>query len=172
MGQIKITSGKYKGRKIITPGDGTHPMGERERLALFNAIFDYLLGAKVLDAYAGSGALGIEALSRGAKEVTFVEKSPRAARVIRQNLASLSLTGEVLTEAVRDYKGERIFDVILVDPPYDNFKVEEVSSLARFLKNDGILVLSHPGEAPTIEGLKLVKSSHYAAAGIAIYKFA
>ena len=79
---IKITSGIFRGRNISTPGGKTHPMGERERLALFNMISEYLPKAAVLDAYAGSGALGIEAISRGADKVLFVDKSADAVRKI------------------------------------------------------------------------------------------
>ena len=92
MKKIRITSGELKGRVIASPEvAGTHPMGAREKIALFNMVGD-LTGVRVLDAYAGSGALGIEALSRGASGVVFVEKSPRVAKVIRENLAKLGLT--------------------------------------------------------------------------------
>ena len=69
MNEVRITSGSYKGRRVATPGGKTHPMGNREKIALFNMVSEYLPGSRVLDAYAGSGALGIEALSRGAAEV-------------------------------------------------------------------------------------------------------
>ena len=91
---VRITSGRFKGRKIATPGGETHPMGERERLALFNTISGYLPGAMVLDAFAGSGALGIEALSRGASKVAFVDSSQKATRCIRGNLLSLDIAIE------------------------------------------------------------------------------
>ena len=97
---VRITSGIYRGHSILTPGEGTHPMGERERLALFNKISDYLPGANVLDAFAGSGALGIEAMSRGAASVTFVEKSPKAAKIIRENLKTLGISVEVDRKSV------------------------------------------------------------------------
>ena len=88
MENIKITSGKYRGRTIKSPNSKlTHPMGAREKLAMFNMISEYLSGAVVLDVYAGSGALGIEALSRGASYAMFVEKNPQIAQVIRRNLA-------------------------------------------------------------------------------------
>ena len=84
MENIKITSGKYRGRTIKSPNSKlTHPMGAREKLAMFNMISEYLSGAVVLDVYAGSGALGIEALSRGASYAMFVEKNPRTAGIIR-----------------------------------------------------------------------------------------
>lgn len=169
MNSVRISSGEYRGRKIATPGSGTHPMGERERLALFNMISDYIPGAVVLDAYAGSGALGIEALSRGASQVIFVEKDRGAINVIKENLKSLNLSGEVLADNAKTFTTDKKFDVILVDPPYDNFELEGTYNLASALKIEGILVLSHPGEAPEFPGLKLKKSRSYAGATISVY---
>lgn len=172
MNSVKIISGKYKGRKIVTPGGATHPMGERERLALFNMVAPWVDGARVLDAYAGSGALGIEALSRGAKEVVFIEKATGAAKVIRENLRSLGAVGaEIYKGKVGDYKSEEKFEVILADPPYDDFKVAEVAGLVKYLQPSGVLVLSHPGEAPELAGLTLEKSRKYAGATLSVYHF-
>lgn len=166
---VKITSGTLRGRAITTPGGKTHPMGERERLALFNMIADAVPGAVVLDAYAGSGALGIEALSRGARAVVFVEKSSGAARVINENLQSLGIDGEVVTAKIPDYEPNTLFDVVLADPPYDSFNLTEVAQLGKYVNKNGILVLSHPGEAPEIPGTILRKSHKYAGATISIY---
>lgn len=166
---VKITSGIYRGRSITTPGVGTHPMGERERLALFNKISSYLSGAAVLDAYAGSGALGIEAISRGAKNATFIEKNAGAARTIRENLRILGVDAEVITGDAASFETEESFDVILADPPYDKFVAEDINNLAKLLKIDGILVLSHPGEAPIISNLKLQDSRKYAGATLSFY---
>ena len=83
MDNLRITSGNYRGRKIATPGGKTHPMGERERLALFNMIGPFIPEAMVLDAFSGSGALGIEALSRGAKHVVFVDIDKKAFETIK-----------------------------------------------------------------------------------------
>lgn len=193
--KLKITGGEFKGRKISTPGGETHPMGERERIALFNMIMDYLPGAQVLDAYAGSGALGLEALSRGAKEVLFVEKSHTAMHTIVDNCMSLGLREEQIAfyrgavgafykkiiqgqGMVLDPRAEMAlstfpeeFDVIFADPPYDDFNIKEVSRLANgCLKAEGVLVLSHPGEAPELPNLELVKTHQYARAHISIYE--
>ena len=169
---VKVTSGKYRGRELVTPGEGTHPMGAREKLALFNMIAEFLPGANVLDAYAGSGALGIEALSRGAEYVIFVEKNPRAARVIQANLEKLGLleSAWVAEWDVKNFLPPKEFEVILADPPYDNFQIRDVAGLVKFLKAEGVFVLSHPGEAPAIERLELVKSREYAAARVSIYR--
>ncbi|MDO5480112.1 MAG: 16S rRNA (guanine(966)-N(2))-methyltransferase RsmD [Candidatus Saccharibacteria bacterium] len=172
MDKITITGGKYRGRKIATPGGATHPMGSRERLALFNMLVGELEGASVLDAFAGSGSLGIEALSRGASEVVFVEKNRVATEVIKQNLAELGASDNtrVIKSSVKDAisdLGE--FAVVLADPPYDNFDVTEVEPLAQVVKNDGVLALSHPGDAPEIKGLTLAKTRKYAGASISVY---
>lgn len=169
MNSIKITSGIYKNRRLSTPGEGTHPMGERERLALFNMLGGHLEGTLVLDAFSGSGALGIEALSRGANKVIFVEKNPKASRIIRQNLSGIEANGEIITSSIRSYTSETKFDIILADPPYDNFDLNEIETLSDFVKEGGILALSHPGNAPEIPGMKLLKTRQYAAAHISIY---
>lgn len=166
---IRISSGQYRNRKIATPGGATHPMGERERLALFNMISEYLPGARVLDAFAGSGALGIEAMSRGAGTVVFVEKATPACRVIQENLKELGIEAEVRSENVVNFTKDAEFDVIIADPPYDNYKIDEVTHLLQFLRSKGILVLSHPGEAPELPKMELLKSRKYAAATISIY---
>ena len=166
---VKITSGIYRGRSILTPGEGTHPMGERERLALFNMVVDKLSGGRVLDAYAGSGALGIEAISRGAASVTFIEKNPKAAKTIRENLKTLGISAEVITGDAAKFASRDLFDLILVDPPYDKFNTEALPILAKALEKDGIFVLSHPGSVPEIDGLKLLDSRKYAGATISLY---
>ena len=170
---IRITSGLYKGRKILTPGGATHPMGERERIALFNMISGFIPGARILDTFSGSGALGIEALSRGAEEAVFIEKNPRAAKVIRENLEEIgeSSRGKVLLENVYQYleKSAEKWDIVIADPPYDLFDRGRIQILAGKVEESGILVLSHPGEAPEMPGLKLDRTKSYAGANISIY---
>lgn len=168
MEKIAIISGKFKGRKISTPGGATHPMGSRERLALFNMVS--VEGLTVLDAFAGSGALGIEALSRGATSVVFVEKNSKASDIIRENLKYLGVKdeAEIIKSSVSNADLPE-FDVIFADPPYDNFDLIEVESLTKSLKNGGVMVLSHPNEAPELQGLNLIKTHQYAAAHLSIY---
>ena len=171
MENIRITSGIYRGQSLKSPKSSlTHPMGSREKLALFNMIADKLPGAEVLDVFAGSGALGIEALSRGAASAIFVEKSPKTAQIIKENLKKLSLNSEVITSDVVNFNADSQYDIILADPPYDNFKKDTIANLTKHLKNDGILVLSHPTPAPVIDGLKLTKTRKYAKANISFYQ--
>ena len=169
MDTVSITGGIYRGRKITTPGGMTHPMGSRERLALFNMLTGKIEDSLVLDAFAGSGALGIEALSRGAKSVIFVDKSAKSTEVIKKNLLGLGISDKtkVIKGSAKEISGE--FDIILADPPYDNFDLTEVEPLVKTLKTGGIMVLSHPKEAPKIDNLTLVKSHQYAAAHLSVY---
>ena len=167
---VYITAGTLKGRRIMTPGAGTHPMGARERLALFNMVGNDLRDYKVLDAFAGSGALGFEALSRGAAFVVFIEKSRAAADVIKMNIKTLGADGSVEVLAASKYETDLEFNLVLADPPYDKYDVEEVKHLTKFVAENGIFVLSHPGEAPELPGLILQKTNKYAGAHISIYQ--
>ena len=165
--QIRIISGKCGGRLIDTPKtNATHPMGERERSAIFNRLRDEVPGRRILDAFAGSGAIGIEALSLGASHADFMEKHPKAIRTIQKNLANLQLADR--STLVRIPDGD--YGIILADPPYDHFEPELIDHLITFLKPNGILALSHPGEAPGFDGLTLLKSRNYAGAAISIYQ--
>lgn len=116
-------AGKAGGRRLRVPARGTRPTSERVREALFNALdaAGELDGARVLDLYAGSGALGLEALSRGAGEALFVESDRRAADVLRANVASVGLGGAVwqgTVDSVLTQAPPRPFDLVLADPPY------------------------------------------------------
>ena len=173
MENIKITSGKFRGQNIKSPNSKlTHPMGSREKLALFNMISEYLPGANVLDAYAGSGALGIEALSHGARKVIFIEKSPKVSKIIKENLANLGLKENVWVGDTSKFNTDDFFDIIIADPPYNDFGTDGVKNLINFLRKSGVLVLSHPEKAPEIEGLELRKTRQYASAHISVYALA
>lgn len=171
---VRITGGEYRGQKIATPGDGTHPMGERERLALFNMLTSQIAGASVLDLYAGGGTLGLEAISRGAEKVIFVEKNHKAASILRENIAKLGADElcTVVTEDVRTYISttNQEFDIVFADPPYDKYENAFTSDLAGIVGGDGILVLSHPGDAPLLPGLSLLKTRQYAGAHLSFYQ--
>lgn len=121
---MRIVAGAARGRRIAVPATGTRPTSDRAREALFSSLQSLLDldGASVLDLYAGSGALGLEALSRGAARVVSVESDPRAARVIAANVATVGLPGsQVVTDrAERAVAGldPGAFDLLLADPPY------------------------------------------------------
>lgn len=195
---LRIISGLYKGQRLRSPESAlTHPMGAREKLALFNLLQPYLdNSSKVLDLYAGSGALGIEALSRGASRVILIEKSPRIARLITENLAVLNLAPEnlpvlsptpdqslparprvqVFPESVSTFCGRpeylSYFDIILADPPYDNFHSEDFANISQILAEGGVFVLSSPAkiDPPEIPGLQQEITRTYAAARLTVYR--
>lgn len=175
-GGVRVIAGRYKGKKLKTPGEGTHPMGERERNALFNMIVDMLPGAFVFDAYAGSGALGIEAISRGAAFVLFIDKDPCAVETINENLKKLRLYGfnggamladtSIVVRTATDR-----FSIVLADPPYDKYDSKMIARLARVVAPGGILVASTPEEGPEIKGMEKIKSQKYARAHISVYRW-
>ena len=125
---MRVVSGDLGGRKLVTPdGSDTRPTSDRVREAMFNSLFslDAIEGARVLDAFAGSGALGIEALSRGALHATFVETGRDALAALRENLERLQLgaqgrvvPGDALVHLERTAVEERHYDLVLLDPPY------------------------------------------------------
>ncbi|WP_236794129.1 16S rRNA (guanine(966)-N(2))-methyltransferase RsmD [Amycolatopsis sp. GM8] len=119
----RIVAGRAGGRRLKVPPQGTRPTSERVRESLFNALESAgeLGGRRVLDLYAGSGALGLEALSRGAAHALFVESDRRALQVLRGNVAELALGGQVRAgqvESVLAQAAEEPFDLVLADPPY------------------------------------------------------
>ncbi|CCG04648.1 16S rRNA (guanine(966)-N(2))-methyltransferase RsmD [Blastococcus saxobsidens] len=134
----RLIAGVAGGRRLRVPPAGVRPTGDKARGALFNSLGSLLdlEGAAVLDLYAGSGALGLEALSRGATEVVFVESGPRVLPVLRANLAAVGLPGGRViagsVPAVLARAAPRAFDVVLADPPYE-VPVDEVQDVLRAL---------------------------------------
>ena len=136
---MRIVSGEHRGRKLTAPrGSATRPTLGRARQVLFDILTPMIPDARVLDLYAGTGALGLEALSRGARLAVFVERKERAAHTLRQNLHTLSLEGRarVVGLPVRRalallHREETGFDLILADPPYGT---NELARLAGWLE--------------------------------------
>jgi 16S rRNA (guanine966-N2)-methyltransferase len=168
---MRVTGGSLKGRKLRAPREGARPTSDRVREALFARIDPE--AAAVLDLYAGSGALGIEALSRGAERVTFVERSLRCARVLRENLEALGLAarGEVVVaEALRalshlDEQGRR-FDLVLLDPPYQSDEASAaLAALGRseLLPEEAMVVAESSRRRPptAVEGLEVIDERRY-----------
>jgi len=121
---MRVVAGRLEGRRLRTvPGSTTRPTSDRVREALFSVLGDRVAGARVLDLFAGTGALAIEALSRGAASAVLVEPAPRATAVIRANLEALGLVGPAVvrrTKAEVYLRGQRDgpFDLVFLDPPY------------------------------------------------------
>ena len=144
---MRVIAGLAKGRRLLAPRDrGTRPMTDRAREGLFSSLGSAVPGARVLDLYAGSGSLGMEALSRGADSAVFVEKSRAALAALRPNIAAVGLGGEVVAGDVGDYlaRASGPFDLAFVDPPYalPLASVEQVlGGLVRLLAGGGTVVL-------------------------------
>ncbi|MFI5401083.1 MAG: 16S rRNA (guanine(966)-N(2))-methyltransferase RsmD [SAR324 cluster bacterium] len=173
---LRIVAGQFGGRRIqAPPGRGTRPTAEKVRAALFNALHQWLSlqGARVLDLYAGSGALGIEALSRGAAHVTFVESDPRSAALVRANLKTLGIPAGQATVAsgkavpwLRRATDALETQLVLVDPPYAAGEYESVlQALAewRGLAPDGIVAVEAPArqDIAVPPGLAVLRSKRY-----------
>ena len=172
---VKITSGLFRGRELKAPQNGvTHPMGSREKLALFNSLSDKIKDKIILDVFAGTGALGLEALSRGASHVTFIEADKKAAEILKQNAIVLGVF-----EKVRIYntKAEKIdfdspFDIVIADPPYEYFHDLPLSVLDRLAKTAReYFVLSHPSDFdPHAIDAELLSTRAYAGSRITIFR--
>jgi 16S rRNA (guanine966-N2)-methyltransferase len=121
---MRVIAGQYGGRRLqAPPGEATRPTSDRVREALFSVLGARVEHARVLDLFAGSGALGIEALSRGAAEATFVDNAPAAIRAVRANLAAIGAEAEVRRADARRFLGSasaagREYDLVFLDPPY------------------------------------------------------
>jgi 16S rRNA (guanine(966)-N(2))-methyltransferase RsmD len=146
---MRVIAGRFKGRRLKAPTwDGLRPTSDKLRETLFNILAPRIEGARVFDGYAGTGAVGIEALSRGAVHVTFVERDRRAAALINANVTGCDEaaqytveTGDVATELRRH---AAVFDVIWLDPPYDSDSAEALDAAAGALAPGGLVVLERP----------------------------
>jgi 16S rRNA (guanine966-N2)-methyltransferase len=144
---MRIIAGELKGRRLDAPKwDGLRPTSDKLRETLFNVLAPTIVGARVLDAYAGTGAVGLEALSRGAAEVTFVEKDSRATRLIEGNLRRCGIDERHaiiragLADAAKRLRAQK-FDIIFLDPPYGPGSLVEALSLASELAAEETLVV-------------------------------
>ncbi|MEE0238928.1 MAG: RsmD family RNA methyltransferase [Pauljensenia sp.] len=156
----RIVAGSAKGRTLAVPKSGTRPTSERVREALFSRLdhMNVLEGATVLDLFAGTGALGLEALSRGAARATLVEKASAAARVASANVRATGLPARVVTADVRAYLGGRggealtgENDLVFIDPPYDipeGDMTTVLSALAPWVGPDSLIVVERSTRAP------------------------
>lgn len=175
--KMRLISGRFGGRVIEGSGTNrTHPMGERIRGSLFNIISDEIEGATVLDAFAGSGALGLEALSRGAASATFIERDRVAQNIIANNIKSLDLSDEarLVKAPVASWldTNEIQYDIIFADPPYHDTQLSTVGKLTKALKPNGLMVLSYPGrgEVPTDLGVVVVDNRRYGDAVLIFFR--
>ena len=171
---MRIIAGEKKGHRIAAPrGVTTRPTSDFVRETAFNLIGP-VDGATVLDVFAGSGALGLEALSRGAERATFIESDRDACRTINANLDKLRLDATVLCQdALRALAAERgRYDLVLADPPYDYDGLDRLGpQLRRVLAPDGLLVYQTDARAePEIDGLRVRTSRKYGSARLTLFE--
>lgn len=166
---VRVIAGRYGGRIIDAPSRrSTHAMSSRIRNALFNSLAGRLKDVRVLDAFAGSGAVGIEALSRGAASCLFIERDHVAARIIQKNLDLIGAgdTGQVISTTVNNWlstSDERFFDIIFADPPYHDTQINTVLKLISLLADGGRLIVSLPfdQELPAVQDVDVVDERIY-----------
>jgi 16S rRNA (guanine966-N2)-methyltransferase len=172
---MRIVAGSRKGHRIAAPkGEATRPTSDFVRETAFNLIGP-VDGAAVLDLFAGSGAMGLEALSRGAGSVTFVESDRDACRTIDRNIEKLRVTGArvVQQDALQALAtGRRTYGLILCDPPYGYPAHDRLATyLPRVLAPDGVLVYETGSrEEPAIEGLSIRTSRTYGSARLTLFR--
>jgi 16S rRNA (guanine966-N2)-methyltransferase len=171
---MRVVAGEFKGRPLrAAGGTRTRPTADRVREALFSILGD-VTGARVLDLFAGSGALGIEALSRGAASVTFVERDPRAVAAIRRNLDALGASAELVRgdalAFIRRRRGP--YDLVFVDPPYDSaarLAGPLAERLPAVLANGARVVTESDKREPLDLPLRLARERVYGDTRVAVY---
>ena len=169
---MRIVGGKYRHRLISFPDDMAHtrPTKDRIREAIFSAIGD-ISKARVLDLYAGSGAMGLEALSRGASKATFVDVSPLAIKVIKDNISSLKIPDEEYEviknkdlQAIELFKDKGLkFDLVILDPPYEQGEYEKIVDLlfTNDLLSEKAIIVMESNRKITLENIEYQKNKEY-----------
>jgi 16S rRNA (guanine(966)-N(2))-methyltransferase RsmD len=176
---MRVTGGSLRGRKLkTTPGLDSRPTTDKVRQAIFNILMHDILDADILDLFAGSGALGIEALSRGANSAVFVEKGRAQVAVIKDNLESLDLKAELIntdfkTACGRLSESGRKFDIIFADPPYADFTPPDIIDAVlqyNLLADSGFLIIEHRAGKKNKDGrMKLIKERKFGQTEVSIY---
>ncbi len=181
---LRVISGSARGHKLKTiKGIDTRPTSDKVKESIFNIIATEIIDSNVLDVFAGTGSLGIEALSRGAKKAVFIDKSMDSCDIIRENLAHTKLADRAEIYS-KDYKSgiERLyrngykFDLIFLDPPYNKNFIQNTLKLVTkndIISDDGIIVVEHShsdGLPESCGKLKAVDTRKYGDTMITIYK--
>jgi 16S rRNA (guanine966-N2)-methyltransferase len=180
VGRLRIVAGELKGRRIEVPDEAaTRPTGDRTREALFDILGAQVRGARVLDAYSGSGALGFEALSRGAASVMFIESDAGAIARLKKSAERLGVAArcDVRAGRVDEVLGDRQvagpFDLVLADPPYGSTERPILLALVRGrLAPGGLVVLERAAaEPPAVAvGLERVREARYGRSSLDFYR--
>jgi 16S rRNA (guanine966-N2)-methyltransferase len=176
---VRIIAGERKGHTIWAPkGLDVRPTSDRVRENVFNIVAPWVEGARVLDLYAGSGAMGLEALSRGADAVVFIENDPEAVRTSERNLDKLRFTGATVLRRnagsglAQEATAGRKYDLVLADPPY---AMTDYTQLARYLPSvladDGLLVLESAARVePELPGLEVRTTRRYGSTRVTVFE--
>ena len=180
---MKVISGTLKGRNIIGYNiDGTRPTMDRVKESLFATIQSYVKDSIVLDLFAGSGQLGIEAISNGANTCYFIDNNKEVIKVLNQNISNLNIKSNskvILSDwkkSLNEFSNQGIkFDLIFVDPPYDYNvyeKILEKVSTLNLLNENGLIILEHSNLKfkESYNNLTLYKAKKYGSKSIYIYK--
>jgi 16S rRNA (guanine966-N2)-methyltransferase len=171
---VRVVAGEFKGRRLHAPrGSRTRPTADRVREALFSMLGD-VSGARVLDLYAGSGALGIEALSRGAESALFVERDQAALAALRRNLEAVGARADVRRQDVLRFlaRPEGTFDLVFCDPPYDVAPAIAgalTDALPALLGDNGRIVTESDKRNPLLLPVPLLVERSYGDTRIAIH---
>lgn len=174
---MRVIAGRAGGARLLVPKTGTRPTMDRVKAAIFSSLGELVINAHVLDLFAGSGALGIEALSRGAACAAFVDEDRQSTAVIEKNLANTNFEGRIYQENVFNFLQRpslaTTFRIIFADPPYEKMKSGETftdklltnENLLRLIDRDGVFVLEkRPGERlPELKCWRLLRQKAYGA---------
>jgi 16S rRNA (guanine966-N2)-methyltransferase len=168
---IRVIAGSLKGRRLQSPDwDGLRPTSDALRETLFNVLAPRIAGARVLDGYAGTGAVGIEAFSRGARQVAFVDRDPRARRLIARNVEHCGIpSGCVIIRSGFDRLDQ--FDIVVLDPPYDDQPEQAILGAAHLVASSGMLVLEHARRRPGPDAVRSLTCTRRIVAGDSALSF-
>lgn len=174
---MRVIAGRLGGRLFDSPhSHRTHPMSDKARGALFNILGD-ISGMTVLDPFAGTGAIGFEAISRGAASVITIEADRPAQKIVAANIASLGLGDKItliggMANSWLTKNRDKQFDIVICDPPYSDLQYDLVERLERTVKPEGIFVVSWPKTAdlPRFQGLKLIDQRSYGDMRLIFYR--
>jgi 16S rRNA (guanine966-N2)-methyltransferase len=173
---MRVIAGKLGGLSFSSASNATHPMSEKMRGALFNSLGD-LGGLTLLDPFAGSGAISIEAISRGADSAVAIDSNKDAQADIEDNISKLKLKNRIQLIKTTANKWlnlnyDKRFDLIVCDPPYDRVQYDLIEQFEKLVKKDGLLVLSFPpkAELPRFKSLKLIDNKEYGDSRLVFYR--
>ena len=175
---MRVIAGALKGRRLTAPAwEGLRPTSDKLRETLFNLLAPAVVGARLLDGYAGTGAVGIEAISRGAREVTFVERDRRARALIAKNVSDCGIVegyaiiGSTVLHAIETLRDGPAFDIVFLDPPYASDIHDVLQTVGAIVKEDGIVIVEHARRAqpPVVTGLKRTREVRSGDSSLSMY---